>query len=102
MKINVMVKFSYIHASPPQVKHFRAVQEQASTYLDLVCSVCDLSDETVRSTAAEIQQIKITVSFKFLMSDTSKFLCWHTFSYLSLAQIYSRFLRFSFYFLLFE
>ncbi|XP_076155328.1 nesprin-1 isoform X4 [Alosa pseudoharengus] len=63
-----------LHALPPhglqealkQVKHFRAVQEQASTYLDLVCSVCDLSDETVRSTAAEIQQIKITIEERMM------------------------------------
>ncbi|KAG2468780.1 SYNE1 protein, partial [Polypterus senegalus] len=41
-----------------QVKHYRALQEQASTYLDLVCSMCDLSDEDVRKTAADIQQIK--------------------------------------------
>ncbi|KPP77537.1 nesprin-1-like, partial [Scleropages formosus] len=42
-----------------QVKHDRALQEQASTYLDLVCSVCDLSEGTVRDTASKIQQIKI-------------------------------------------
>ncbi|KTF86540.1 hypothetical protein cypCar_00031779 [Cyprinus carpio] len=41
-----------------QVKHFRALQEQASTYLDLVCSMCDLSDESVRATAAKIQETK--------------------------------------------
>lgn len=45
------------------MKHFRALQEQASTYLDLVCSVCDLSDESVRATAAKIQQTKTMVSF---------------------------------------
>lgn len=44
------------------MKHFRALQEQASTYLDLVCSVCDLSDESVRATAAQIQQTKTMVS----------------------------------------
>ncbi|XP_056332551.1 nesprin-1-like isoform X4 [Danio aesculapii] len=44
-----------------QVKHFRALQEQASTYLDLVCSVCDLSDESVRATAAKIQQTKTMI-----------------------------------------
>lgn len=42
----------------PQVKHFRALQEQANTYLDLLCSMCDLSDATVKSTAADIQQTK--------------------------------------------
>lgn len=44
-----------------QVKHFRALQEQANTYLDLLCSMCDLSDATVKSTAADIQQTKQTV-----------------------------------------
>nr|XP_057913481.1 nesprin-1 isoform X6 [Doryrhamphus excisus] len=44
-----------------QVKHYRALQEQASTYLDLVCSVCDLSDDTVRVTAAEVQRVKLTI-----------------------------------------
>ncbi|KAJ0062831.1 hypothetical protein NL108_008118 [Boleophthalmus pectinirostris] len=44
-----------------QVKHYRALQEQASTYLDLVCSVCDLSDDAVRVTAAEVQQVKLTI-----------------------------------------
>ncbi|KAJ0008744.1 hypothetical protein NQD34_016159 [Periophthalmus magnuspinnatus] len=44
-----------------QVKHYRALQEQASTYLDLVCSVCDLSDDSVRVTAAEVQQVKLTI-----------------------------------------
>jgi len=45
-----------------QVKNYRALQEQASTYLDLVCSVCDLSDEAVRVTAAQVQQVKLKVS----------------------------------------
>ena len=45
-----------------QVKHYRALQEQASTYLDLVCSVCDLSDDAVRVTAAAVQWVKLTVS----------------------------------------
>lgn len=49
-----------------QVKHYRAVQEQASTYLELVCSVCDLSDEAVRVTAAEVQRVKLTVGYSFL------------------------------------
>ncbi|KAF1374585.1 hypothetical protein PFLUV_G00230620 [Perca fluviatilis] len=44
-----------------QVKHYRALQEQASTYLDLVCSVCDLSDDAVRVTAAQVQQVKLTI-----------------------------------------
>lgn len=49
-----------------QVKHYRALQEQASTYLDLVCSVCDLSHDAVRAAAAEVQQIKLMVSVKIL------------------------------------
>lgn len=48
--------------SPTQVKQYRALQEQASTYLDLVCSVCDLSDDAVRVAAAHVQQIKLMVS----------------------------------------
>ncbi|KAJ8275253.1 hypothetical protein COCON_G00098780 [Conger conger] len=51
-----------------QVKHDRALQEQASTYLDLVCSVCDLSNETVRSTASEIQQLKLMIEERMLRS----------------------------------
>ncbi|XP_029114386.1 nesprin-1 isoform X5 [Scleropages formosus] len=51
-----------------QVKHFRALQEQASTYLDLVCSVCDLTDEAVRRTAAEVQRIKLTIEESMLKS----------------------------------
>uniref|UniRef100_A0A672NJW8 Nesprin-1-like n=1 Tax=Sinocyclocheilus grahami TaxID=75366 RepID=A0A672NJW8_SINGR len=51
-----------------QVKHFRALQEQASTYLDLVCSVCDLSDEPVRTTAAKIQQTKMMIEERMTTS----------------------------------
>lgn len=51
----------YIPLLPVQVKHYRALQEQASTYLDLVCSVCDLSDDAVRVTVAEVQRVKHTV-----------------------------------------
>lgn len=39
-----------------QVKHFRALQEQARTYLDLLCSMCDLSNPSVKATAKDIQQ----------------------------------------------
>uniref|UniRef100_A0A8C1YUK6 Spectrin repeat containing, nuclear envelope 1a n=1 Tax=Cyprinus carpio TaxID=7962 RepID=A0A8C1YUK6_CYPCA len=42
-----------------QMKQDRTLQEQASTYLQLVCSTCDLSDDKVRETAAEIQQVKL-------------------------------------------
>ncbi|KAM9000867.1 nesprin-1 isoform 8-T9 [Sarcophilus harrisii] len=41
-----------------QVKHFRALQEQARTYLDLLCSMCDLSNSSVKTTAKDIQQTK--------------------------------------------
>ncbi|XP_052352542.1 nesprin-1-like isoform X4 [Oncorhynchus keta] len=65
-----------LHCQPPfgmqealkQVKHYRALQEQASTYLDLVCSVCDLSDDAVRSTTAEVQQVKHTMEERMLSS----------------------------------
>ncbi|XP_016071417.1 PREDICTED: nesprin-1 [Miniopterus natalensis] len=39
-----------------QVKHFRALQKQARTYLDLLCSMCDLSNSSVKTTAKDIQQ----------------------------------------------
>lgn len=45
-----------------QVKQERALQEQANTYLQLVCSACDLSEPRVREAAAAIQQIKVQVS----------------------------------------
>ncbi|XP_027759675.1 nesprin-1 isoform X4 [Empidonax traillii] len=51
-----------------QVKHFRALQEQANTYLDLLCSMCDLSDATVKSTAADIQQTKQTIEQQIMHS----------------------------------
>lgn len=44
------------------MKQQRALQEQASTYLQLVCSTCDLSEVRVRGTAAAIQQVKLQVS----------------------------------------
>lgn len=53
-----------------QVKHYRALQEQASTYLDLVCSVCDLSDDAVRVAAAQVQQVKLTVSKRLVQCTT--------------------------------
>ncbi|GCB70645.1 hypothetical protein scyTo_0005735, partial [Scyliorhinus torazame] len=54
------------HAHPPispqkslkQVKYYRALQEQASTYLELLCSMCDLSNDTVKKAAAGIQYTK--------------------------------------------
>lgn len=46
-----------------QLKQERALQEQASTYLQLICSTCDLTDEKVRETAADIQQVKIQVIY---------------------------------------
>uniref|UniRef100_UPI00398E76DD nesprin-1 n=1 Tax=Pristiophorus japonicus TaxID=55135 RepID=UPI00398E76DD len=44
-----------------QVKYYRALQEQASTYLELLCSMCDLSDDTVKKVAADIQRTKQTI-----------------------------------------
>lgn len=57
---------STVSMSLMQVKHYRALQEQASTYLDMVCSVCDLSHDAVRLAAAEVQQIKLVVSIIIL------------------------------------
>ncbi|KAM7172376.1 nesprin-1 isoform 3-T4 [Macrochelys suwanniensis] len=51
-----------------QVKHFRALQEQASTYLDLLCSMCDLSDTRVKNTATDIQQTKQTIEQQIMHS----------------------------------
>ncbi|XP_048062412.1 nesprin-1 isoform X1 [Megalobrama amblycephala] len=51
-----------------QMKQERTLQEQASTYLQLVCSTCDLSDEKVRETAAEIQQVKLQIEERMLES----------------------------------
>ncbi|XP_009867463.1 PREDICTED: nesprin-1, partial [Apaloderma vittatum] len=51
-----------------QVKHFRALQEQANTYLDLLCSMCDLSDTAVKSTATDIQQKKQTIEQQIMHS----------------------------------
>lgn len=47
-----------------QVKHFRALQEQARTYLDLLCSMCDLSNSSVKTTAKDIQQTEQMVKKK--------------------------------------
>ncbi|XP_062428373.1 nesprin-1 isoform X2 [Rhea pennata] len=51
-----------------QVKHFRALQEQANTYLDLLCAMCDLSDATVKNTATDIQQTKQTIEQQIMHS----------------------------------
>uniref|UniRef100_A0A8C1K642 Spectrin repeat containing, nuclear envelope 1a n=1 Tax=Cyprinus carpio TaxID=7962 RepID=A0A8C1K642_CYPCA len=51
-----------------QMKQERTLQEQASTYLQLVCSTCDLSDDKVRETAAEIQQVKLQIEERMLES----------------------------------
>lgn len=48
-----------------QVKQERALQEQASTYLQLVCSACDLAEPRVREAAGAIQQIKLQVGSLF-------------------------------------
>ena len=44
-----------------QVKHERALGEQANTYLQLLCSTCDLSEPRVRNTAGSIQEVKLQV-----------------------------------------
>ncbi|EPY80656.1 nesprin-1, partial [Camelus ferus] len=51
-----------------QVKHFRALQEQARTYLDLLCSMCDLSNSSVKTTAKDIQQTEQMDFLKKLQS----------------------------------
>ncbi|XP_056150129.1 nesprin-1-like [Lampris incognitus] len=52
-----------------QVKHERALQEQASTYLQLLCSTCDLSEPRVRETAAAIQQVKLQIEERMLLCE---------------------------------
>ncbi|XP_028460256.1 nesprin-1 isoform X2 [Perca flavescens] len=52
-----------------QVKQERAHQEQASTYLQLVCSTCDLSELRVRGTAAAIQQVKLQIEERMLLCE---------------------------------
>ncbi|XP_039981880.1 nesprin-1-like isoform X3 [Xiphias gladius] len=52
-----------------QVKQERALQEQASTYLQLVCSTCDLSEPRVRETAAAIQQVKLQNDERMLLCE---------------------------------
>ncbi|XP_031731325.1 nesprin-1 isoform X8 [Anarrhichthys ocellatus] len=52
-----------------QVKQERALQEQANTYLQLVCSACDLSELRVRGTAAAIQQFKLQVEERMLLCE---------------------------------
>ncbi|XP_026174038.1 nesprin-1 isoform X1 [Mastacembelus armatus] len=52
-----------------QMKHERALQEQASTYLQLVCSTCDLSEPRVRDTAAAIQQVKLQNEERMLLCE---------------------------------
>ncbi|XP_074043952.1 nesprin-1 isoform X5 [Macrotis lagotis] len=53
-----------------QVKHFRALQEQARTYLDLLCSMCDLSNSSVKTTAKDIQQTKQMIEQKITNSQS--------------------------------
>ncbi|KAB0392836.1 hypothetical protein E2I00_007090, partial [Balaenoptera physalus] len=48
--------YSAICSTAQRVKHFRALQEQARTYLDLLCTMCDLSNSSVKTTAKDIQQ----------------------------------------------
>ncbi|KAM4529485.1 nesprin-1 isoform 3-T3 [Fundulus diaphanus] len=52
-----------------QVKQERALQEQASTYLQLLCSACDLSEQRVREAAAAIQQIKLQIEERMLLCE---------------------------------
>ncbi|XP_071335456.1 nesprin-1 isoform X2 [Trachinotus anak] len=52
-----------------QVKQERTLQEQAGTYLQLVCSTCDLSEPRVRETAAAIQQVKLQNEERMLLCE---------------------------------
>ncbi|CAL8394133.1 unnamed protein product, partial [Arctogadus glacialis] len=52
-----------------QVKQERALQEQASTYLHLVCSTCDLTEQRVREAANAIQEVKLQVEDRMLMCE---------------------------------
>ncbi|XP_067337447.1 nesprin-1 isoform X16 [Channa argus] len=52
-----------------QVKQERTLQEQAGTYLQLVCSTCDLSEPKVRETAAAIQQVKLQIEEHMLLCE---------------------------------
>ncbi|XP_028808913.1 nesprin-1 isoform X6 [Denticeps clupeoides] len=57
-----------LEESLKQVKQNRTLQEQASTYLQLVCSTYDLSENAVRESATEIQHVKLQVEEKLLSS----------------------------------
>ncbi|XP_028253699.1 nesprin-1 [Parambassis ranga] len=52
-----------------QVKQERALQEQASTYLQLVCSACDLTEPKVRETAAAIQHVKLQIEERMMICE---------------------------------
>ncbi|PIO02913.1 hypothetical protein AB205_0113040, partial [Aquarana catesbeiana] len=51
-----------------QAKHFRTLQEQANTYLDLLCTACDLSDGAVKNVAINVQQTKQTIEQRMVVS----------------------------------
>ncbi|EPQ19233.1 Nesprin-1 [Myotis brandtii] len=53
-----------------QVKHFRALQKQARTYLDLLCSMCDLSNSSVKTTAKDIQQTEQMIEQRLAQAQT--------------------------------
>ncbi|XP_076129249.1 nesprin-1 [Alosa pseudoharengus] len=50
-----------LQAALSQVQQHKALEEQAGTYLQMVCSSCDLSDEAVRETATKIQRVRLQV-----------------------------------------
>ncbi|XP_057678025.1 nesprin-1 isoform X5 [Corythoichthys intestinalis] len=52
-----------------QVKQERALQEQASTYLQLACSSCDLSLLEVQEVASSIQQVKLHIEERMLICE---------------------------------
>ncbi|KAM9316746.1 nesprin-1-like [Gastrophryne carolinensis] len=49
-----------------QVKQYRTLQEQANTYLDLLCTACDLSDGAVKTVAIHVQQAKQKIEQKII------------------------------------
>ncbi|XP_063773938.1 nesprin-1 isoform X14 [Pseudophryne corroboree] len=51
-----------------RAKHYRTLQEQANTYLDLLCTTCDLSDLSVKNVAINIQQTKQTIEQRMILS----------------------------------
>ncbi|XP_061559702.1 nesprin-1 isoform X16 [Phycodurus eques] len=52
-----------------RVKQERALQEQAGTYLQLVCTSCDLSLPQVQEVATAVQQVKLQIEERMLLCE---------------------------------